>query len=83
MKTVSVDGVVPNEQTAEDNSYPLSRPLFIYSTAQIMQEKPQVAAFIYFYLTNVNDEILDVGYFPASQAALEEALNTWQQAVGK
>ena len=83
LKTVSINGIVPNEQTAEDNSYPLSRPLFLYSTAQIMQEKPQVAAYLYFFLANVNEEILDVGYFPASQVALEEAFNTWQQAVGR
>jgi phosphate transport system substrate-binding protein len=83
LKTVSINGVVPDEQTAEDNTYPLSRPLFLYSTAQILQNKPQVAAFIYFYLANVNNEIVDVGYFPASQAALDEALATWQQAVGK
>jgi phosphate transport system substrate-binding protein len=83
LKTVSINGIVPDEQTAEDNTYPLSRPLFLYSTAQILQEKSQVAAFIYFYLTHVNDEIVDVGYFPASQAALDEAINTWQQAVGR
>ena len=83
LNVLSVEGIVPNEQTAEDNTYPISRPLFIYSTAQVMQDKPQVAAFIYFYLTNVNDEILDVGYFPASQAVLDEALNTWHTAVGK
>ena len=35
-----------------------------------MQEKPHVAAFIAFYLTNVNDEILDVVYFPAHTKAL-------------
>jgi phosphate transport system substrate-binding protein len=83
LNVLSVEGVTPDEKTAEDNTYPISRPLFIYSTAQIMQEKPQVAAFILFYLTNVNDEIVDVGYFPASQAALDEALNTWHTAVGK
>ncbi|KAF0108984.1 MAG: phosphate binding protein [Anaerolineaceae bacterium] len=83
LTVLSVESVAPNAQTAEDNSYPISRPLYIYSTAQIMQEKPQVAAFIYFYLTNVNNEILDVGYFPASQAALDEALNIWRTAVGK
>jgi phosphate transport system substrate-binding protein len=83
LKILSVEGVTPNEQTAEDNTYPISRPLFIYSTAQIMQEKPQVAAFILFYLNNVYDEIVDVGYFPASQVALNEALNTWHTAVGK
>jgi len=83
LNILSVEGITPSEQTAEDNTYPISRPLFIYSTAQIMQDKSQVAAFIYFYLTNVNDEILDVGYFPASQALLDEALDTWHQAVGK
>lgn len=83
LTVLSVDGIAPTAETAENNTYPISRPLFIYSTAQIMQAKPQVAAFIYFYLTHGNDEILDVGYFPASQAALDEALNTWRQAVGK
>lgn len=83
LKVLSVNGVTPTAETAEDNSYPISRPLFIYSDAKIMQEKPQVAAFIYFYLTNVNDEILDVGYFPASDAALQEALDAWHTAVGK
>ena len=38
-----------------------------------MQEKPQVAAFINFFLTNVNEEIVDVGYFPASVEALDAA----------
>jgi phosphate transport system substrate-binding protein len=48
-----------------------------------MKEKPQVASFIKFYLENVNNEIDSVGYFPASQAALDEALQTWKEAVGK
>ena len=83
LNVLAVEGVTPNEKTAEDNSYPISRPLYIYSTAQIMQEKPQVAAFILFYLTNVNNEILDVGYFPTSQSVLDEAIAAWHTAVGK
>jgi phosphate transport system substrate-binding protein len=73
LNAVSLDGIAPTAESAEDNSYPLSRPLFIYSTAGIIQEKPQVGAFINFYLTTVNDEILDVGYFPASEAAMANA----------
>jgi phosphate transport system substrate-binding protein len=73
LKAISLDGVVPTEQSAEDGSYALSRPLFIYSDATIIAEKPQVGAFINFFLTNVDDEVLDVGYFPASDAALNEA----------
>jgi ABC-type phosphate transport system substrate-binding protein len=36
---------------------PLVRPLFMYSTASIMNEKPQVAAFLNYVLNNVNDLI--------------------------
>jgi phosphate transport system substrate-binding protein len=80
LKAVSVDGVAPTPESAESGSYPLARPLFIYSDAVIMQEKPQVAGFINFYLSYVNEEILDVGYFPASTAALESARQNWLDA---
>lgn len=74
---LNVEGVTPDEATAESNQYPLSRPLFLYSDAKIMKEKPQVAAFINYFLSFVNDEIVGVGYFPASNAALDEAKNNW------
>ncbi|MCA9896416.1 MAG: phosphate-binding protein, partial [Anaerolineae bacterium] len=80
---VSIGGVAPTAETAEDGSYPLARPLFIYSDASIMAEKPQVAAFINYFLTTVNDEIVEVGYFPASDAALNNAREAWLAAVGE
>ncbi|MEW6242260.1 MAG: PstS family phosphate ABC transporter substrate-binding protein, partial [Chloroflexota bacterium] len=61
LKAVSLNGVEPNAETAESGEYPISRPLFLYSSTEILQEKPQVAAFIWFYLNNVNNEISDVG----------------------
>jgi phosphate transport system substrate-binding protein len=81
LNTISVDGVAPTAETAESGEYPLARPLFIYSDASIMQEKPQVAAFIYFYITHVADEILDVGYFPVSDAKAQENLDAWNAAL--
>ena len=83
LKALSVDGVAPSAETAESGEYPISRPLFIYSSTEIMQEKPQVAAFIYFYLNTVADEILDVGYFPVSEAKAEENLSSWNDAVSQ
>ena len=82
LNVLSVGGVAPTAETAESGEYPISRPLFIYSDAKILQEKPQVAAFIHFFLAEVNNEIDSVGYFPASQAALDEALAAWTSAVG-
>ncbi len=83
MRAVSVEGIAPTEETAENGTYPLARPLFLYSDAKIMQDKPQVAAFINFYLTYVNEEILDVGYFPASEDALNQAKQAWLDAMKK
>lgn len=82
LQVLSVEGVEPNAETVDSGDYPLARPLFIYSTAQIMQEKPQVAAFINFYLTYVNEEIGDVGYFPASPEALNASRLAWLEAMG-
>jgi phosphate transport system substrate-binding protein len=81
LKAIAIDGVEPTAETAESNEYPLSRPLFIYSAESILQEKPQVADFINFYLSWVNEEVLDAGYFPASAAALNEAKQHWLDAT--
>ncbi|NTU78503.1 MAG: PstS family phosphate ABC transporter substrate-binding protein [Chloroflexales bacterium] len=80
LKILSIDGVEPTETTAEDGTYPLSRPLYIYSAKEVMAAKPQVAAFINYYLTNVSDEIGTAGYFPASAQALDEARQSWLDA---
>ena len=82
LKAVAVDGVEPSQATVDDGSYPISRPLFLYSDANILKEKPQVAAFIYFYLSNVDNEISDVGYFPAPDADLQASMDAWAAATG-
>lgn len=81
LRAVTINGITPDEATAEDGTYPLARPLFIYSDAMILQEKPQVAAFISYYLTYINEDILEVGYFPASTAALNEAKSALLEAI--
>jgi phosphate transport system substrate-binding protein len=82
LKALSVNSVAPTAETAESGEYPISRPLFIYSSTEIMTEKPQVSSFIYFYITNVTDEILDVGYFPVSEEKAQENLDAWLAALG-
>ncbi len=81
LKALALNGIAPTAESAEAGDYPLARPLFIYSDPGIMKSRPQVAAFINFYLTYVNEEILDVGYFPASSTFLEAARQAWQDAL--
>ncbi|HCM26388.1 MAG TPA: phosphate-binding protein [Treponema sp.] len=65
LRAVNVNGVEPNQASVDANKYPLARPLFLYSDARIIAEKPQVAAYLTYYLTYVNEVIKKVGYFPA------------------
>lgn len=83
LKVLSIEGVEPSAENVDNGSYPLARPLFIYSTAEIMQQKPQVAGFINFFLTYVNEEIREVGYFPASETALNASKQAWLDAMGQ
>ena len=80
LKALNIEGVAPNQEDVDNGTYPLARPLFLYSDAKIIQEKPQVAAFLYFYLTNVNDNIVDVGYFPAPADALQVSMDALMAA---
>jgi phosphate transport system substrate-binding protein len=53
IKAVSVDGVYPSVETVQDGSYtPLGRPLFIYVSNASYTEKPQVKAFVDFFVSN-------------------------------
>jgi ABC-type phosphate transport system substrate-binding protein len=82
VRDLSIENVAPTAATVNAGEYALARPLFIYSDATVMQSKPQVADFINYVLTNVNDEVISVGYFPADPAALEQAKANWLQAMG-
>ena len=81
LNILNIEGLEANAETTDDGSYPLARPLYIYSDAGIMAEKPQVAAFINFFLTYVNEEIIDAGYFPASDEALNAAREAFLEAM--
>jgi phosphate transport system substrate-binding protein len=73
LKLVAVDDekgdegcVAPSEETIENGTYqPLSRPVFIYvSTASY--ERPEVNAFVDFYLNEGPNIIPEIGYIPFS-----------------
>jgi phosphate transport system substrate-binding protein len=81
LKVLNIDSIEPTAETVDAGKYPLARPLFLYSDAGIMKAKPQVAGFIAYYLSYVNEEIKKVGYFPANPAALKQAKQNWLDAM--
>lgn len=81
LSILNIGGVEPTFDSVEGGDYALARPLFIYSDAAIIAEKPQVGAFINFFLTTVNEVIEEVGYFPASDEALNGAKSALLEAI--
>lgn len=65
--------VAPSVETAQNDTYGLTRPLFIYVKNSSAVDEAQVADFLTFYLNTVNDVIEQVGYIPAPDAQIEEA----------
>ena len=75
LKVVAVDGgdgcVTPEPSTIEDGSYkPLSRPLFIYVNAASL-EKPEVKAFVTFYMDHGYQLTEEEGYVPVERSVYE------------
>lgn len=57
--------VMPSPETVKNGTYqPLSRPLFIYVNATAAAFKPEVKAFVNFYLENAPKLVQEVKYVP-------------------
>lgn len=67
------DCVAPSAETITSGDYPLSRPLFIY-VKNASFDKPEVKAFVKYYLENAVKLAEDTQYVPAPQDSLDEAL---------
>jgi phosphate ABC transporter permease subunit PstA len=72
LNIVLINGQLPNAATVADESYPLARPLYVYSSRATVDRKPQVQAFLSYYLQHLDEIVPDAGYFLADEAALEE-----------
>ena len=79
LKVVAVDNgsgcVTPTAETIESSDYaPLSRPLSIYVSTKSLQ-RPEVKAFVEFYMEQGQELVREVGYVPLSGDAYTTGLN--------
>ena len=79
LKAVAIEGgkgpVFPSEDTIENGTYaPLSRPVFIYVNKKAYT-RPEVKAFVEFYLTKGPALVKQVGYVPLPAKAYQTALD--------
>ncbi len=79
LNILGVDGgtgpVSPTEETIKDGTYkPLSRPIFIYVSKKAL-ERPEVKAFVEFYMTEGPKLVSQVGFVPLSSADYQKSLD--------
>jgi phosphate transport system substrate-binding protein len=82
LKAIAIDNgegaVAPTVETVRDGSYqPLSRQVYIYVNAAAA-DKPEVAEFVEFYLTNAEALVPEVGSVPLTPEGYQEAIARFQ-----
>ncbi|MFZ2201023.1 MAG: PstS family phosphate ABC transporter substrate-binding protein [Leptotrichiaceae bacterium] len=74
MNALAINGIVPSDETVKNGTYtPLSRPLYIYVNKKAFAEKPQVKAFLQFYIKNASELLKSVGYISLDSYSEQEA----------
>jgi phosphate transport system substrate-binding protein len=71
LEAFAVDGVQPTAETITDGTYPLSRPLYIYVSKASLQDKPQVLAFVNYYVENAISLAEQQRFVPAPQDSID------------
>jgi phosphate transport system substrate-binding protein len=77
LKAVAIDSgaacVEPTFDNALNGTYtPLSRPLFIYTRASALQDRPEVLGFVNYYLESIGTLVPEVGYVTMPDGLLQE-----------
>lgn len=70
--------IAPTDDTIADNSYPLSRPLFIYVNKAKAESNATLSAFVDFYLNDAIDSVSEVGYVDLGEDTLTETRDRWE-----
>jgi phosphate transport system substrate-binding protein len=85
LKALQIDGgdgcIGPSAQTAQDGTYFLSRPLYIYPSDQALQNQT-VDGFLKFYLDNINSVAEQVGFIPMTDQQLNESQSNLDALIG-
>jgi phosphate transport system substrate-binding protein len=70
--------VAPSPETISDESYPLSRPLYIYVSTAAAEENQAVADYVDFYLAELNTWVEESGYVPMPDDIVAETTSAWE-----
>jgi phosphate transport system substrate-binding protein len=71
--------VAPTAESIASGEYPVARPLFIYVNAEQAAERPELAAFVDYYLSDAGiAAVSEADYIPLDADALAETRAAWE-----
>jgi len=76
-RAIALDGESASLTAARRGTYPLGRTLYLYADIKTLRQKPQVKAFLNFYLANLEEEIEKANLFPLSPEELNASKQQW------
>jgi phosphate transport system substrate-binding protein len=81
--SLEVDGgdgcVAPNPETIASGEYPMSRPLFIYVNTDEAASRPELAAFVDYYLSDQGiAAVTEADYIAVAPDVLEQTRSAWE-----
>jgi phosphate transport system substrate-binding protein len=81
VKTIEIDGgdgcVAPSDETVADETYPISRPLFIYPSLAAVDGNPALASFVDYYVSDGLALAGEVGYVPLTDEQGQATRGAW------
>ena len=82
LKILEIDGgggcVAPSDATVADESYPISRPLFIYPSLAAVEENPAMAPFVDYYVSDGLTLAGEVGYVALTEEQGQATRDAWE-----
>ncbi|HJP72209.1 MAG TPA: phosphate ABC transporter substrate-binding protein PstS family protein [Candidatus Limnocylindria bacterium] len=83
VKSLEIDAgegcVAPTAETIASNEYPISRPLFIYVNTAEADARPELAAFVDYYLSDDGiGAVTEADYVALDEGALEDTRVAWE-----
>ena len=80
--SIEIDGgdgcVAPSAETVADESYPISRPLYIYPSLAAVEDNPAVAPFVDYYVSEGLALAGDVGYVALTEEQAQATVDAWE-----
>lgn len=71
LKIMKLNGVEATQENIINGTYPLARPIYLYVNKKAVAEKPEVKAFLTFYLDNAIKLAEEILMVPATQTIID------------